>query len=718
MSVHQWNIVAFSLTVVFSLLLLGIAYVSYERDRKSYIHRTLALSLFFAGLWTPSGFAEKIITSPSDSLTAWTYRWAYMTSSLAMAFVVLFALSMYLGRKPPRKYTVPILCCGGILCALSATPLLVESASYIDNVSTLYQGPLHFILPAYVAIGIIAIIALFILKYRKSTGIDRAQVRIILLGWGSFIVLAFVLVYILNALSDTGDYTGYAFLLVIIPLLSIYYAIMRLRFLDMRIILRRTGIFLIGALLLSLPVVLTFAILSVVGAETWLERVIVLLVFIAVVSAAPNVWKTIERFSSRFFFSGIYDERLLTNSLTNKLFSESSLPRGLFTVLSDVVANLGLEHAEIVVRDETGQKRNWRFALERATQGMEDNTVEKEYVLPGWLKEIRETFVTEEEMRQPKTEANTPIAERMLESGHSACFPLLVENRAIGYLLCGEKSSRDALSSTDIHFLESLCSYLGIYIMNYSLSTELAFRFEELESVYEELRESDSFKQEIIDITAHEFRTPVTIIDGFSYTLINRWDRLDDETRSVCLDNLRFGCDRLNRLIDKFYVVSSYQHEGTSIYKRSLALPDLIADVMAELPEASRNRINVELGSDDIVYSDERLTYQILFNLVENALDYSEESQSINVVVSKRADSRLELSIQDFGAGLTQEEILTIFDPFKQTTDALHHSRGIGLGLYIVRLATSLLDISLDVQSTPEQGTTVKLGFPTTLLQA
>jgi len=104
MSLHEWNIIAFSLTVLIAVLAWWMAWVAYSRHRQSYLHRTLALSVFFFGFWILSGWIEKIFSAPSDGFTTITYHWAYMAGFSCLTFYVLFALAMWLGKKPPREY--------------------------------------------------------------------------------------------------------------------------------------------------------------------------------------------------------------------------------------------------------------------------------------------------------------------------------------------------------------------------------------------------------------------------------------------------------------------------------------------------------------------------------------------------------------------------------------------------------------------------------------
>ena len=264
------------------------------------------------------------------------------------------------------------------------------------------------------------------------------------------------------------------------------------------------------------------------------------------------------------------------------------------------------------------------------------------------------------------------------------------------------------MSSTDIDLVEKIGVRLALYLDNYSLSSELSLRLEELSK-------ADSFKQEVILITAHEFRTPITVISGLTEILNGHWSDIEEEKKIKCVSDMHRASRRLCELSDEVYLLSKYYAGEISPQLSLINIDMLLEKVYESCPDEEKKRLLVEAAtSHEVLSSDLKYLSIMLKQVLENALRFSAEDQPIIIKTSdgKGDRGRMLISVQDFGKGMTEEEIENVFKPFTFLEDVKHHSKGMGLGLYLVNILSELMDIRLEIDSESGKGTTVTLNIP------
>jgi signal transduction histidine kinase len=121
--------------------------------------------------------------------------------------------------------------------------------------------------------------------------------------------------------------------------------------------------------------------------------------------------------------------------------------------------------------------------------------------------------------------------------------------------------------------------------------------------------------------------------------------------------------------------------------------------------------VDNRLGSDDFIFSDSEYLSNILKNIISNALRFSPLDDPV-LIYGQEEEGVYCLYIQDFGKGIPMGEGEKIFEPFVRLENVLHHTHGTGLGLYIVRILSSMLGIQVFADSCPGKGTTFKLVIP------
>lgn len=710
MSQHDWHFIGFLLTVGAAGVLWSLAVVVYRNNRSDYMNRMLSLTMLFMGIWFLSGFAEKMLPTPSNAFTLWTFRWAYASGVMTTAFFLMFTLGLYLNRSPGRALRMGIVVTGACAACACLSPLVVTGATYSEGVLTSETGPAFFLVSGTILLFCLASVYLIVKKWTRSTGIDRARTSVVLYGIVIFLPVAAVSIFVLPAVLGNDVSSSYAYVFGLIPVGFTSYAVVRLRLLDTRIILRRTSVFLVGTALLSLPVVLLLMLFRVTRPGMAVQYSSLLLVFMVMMFFSQDIWKRIHRLSARLFFSELYDEAELLEGLSSKLAARTDPNAGLMAALEHVVCPLGLDGISVVIPPGVVNDKCWDFECRQEADGSAGSSVNGDCHFMPWLDRVDSTVVTEELQRWPRGPDEKRLGENLCEAELSACLPLRVAGERKGYLLPGGKVAGKALSSTDISFLEKAAELMGIYIDNYALSTRLALQLDELRIVYGDLHKACDFKSEIIQVASHEFRTPITVIDGFMKTLMANWNEFTDEEKVEYMASVTSASRRLMNLTDKFLNISALEAGDISFVKVPTRLNGIVKSLCAELRDQDLQRLIIDGNPEMYVVSDPNHLNVMLHNLVENAFRFSPADASV-VLRIWRDSAASYIQVQDFGKGIPLEEREKVFEPFVRLESLSNHSKGMGLGLHIVRLLSSRLGIEVEIDSGIGSGTTVTLSF-------
>lgn len=211
---------------------------------------------------------------------------------------------------------------------------------------------------------------------------------------------------------------------------------------------------------------------------------------------------------------------------------------------------------------------------------------------------------------------------------------------------------------------------------------------------------------------SHELRTPLTVIKGTLEVLIRkpRDNKEYEEKINYCINEV----DHLNMLVDQLLLLARFENQKQNILPESIYLNALILDVLTLNSDKINNKeINIKLDVQDDYYinSDNYLVLTILRNIISNALKYTNTGGEVTVSLS-RQDGVIICKISDNGIGIANEDLEAVFNPFFRSDSSVHPEiKGTGLGLSIVKRLTELLQITFQIESKINEGTTVILGF-------
>lgn len=232
----------------------------------------------------------------------------------------------------------------------------------------------------------------------------------------------------------------------------------------------------------------------------------------------------------------------------------------------------------------------------------------------------------------------------------------------------------------------------------------------ELQEAWEAVRVADRAKEEFMAMISHELRTPLTSIIGMSATLL-RWSLgpMSDRQRD-CLQTIRDSGDHLMQIIDSILDLSQTASGKAALNVQPISLKRLVQYCVQLFQEVARAR-GVQLRSsstltqeDDIFIGDAQRLRQILTNLLDNAIKFTDANGTVRVRLS-RDGALVKLKVEDTGIGISQQDRDRLFQKFQQLEDS-HRRRfgGAGLGLALTKQLVELHGGRIEIESIPGQG--------------
>jgi PAS domain S-box-containing protein len=201
-----------------------------------------------------------------------------------------------------------------------------------------------------------------------------------------------------------------------------------------------------------------------------------------------------------------------------------------------------------------------------------------------------------------------------------------------------------------------------------------------------EAKSLDAAKDLFLSMTSHELRTPITVVQGFAKTLVNRWDKLDDADRRQAVATIAERAHSLGHLVDNL-LYSRAMPDGLTVASEPFDLARLLRGAVEGFRGMSEQH-SVELEISGVLphaLGDAMATDIIAGQLLENAVKYSPDGGQ--VTVRARADGgTIVVTVEDDGVGIAAADRERVFERFVQG-EAGDRRRfgGLGLGLYIVR---------------------------------
>ena len=222
----------------------------------------------------------------------------------------------------------------------------------------------------------------------------------------------------------------------------------------------------------------------------------------------------------------------------------------------------------------------------------------------------------------------------------------------------------------------------------------------------------ERLKSEFVATASHELRSPLTSIKGF-VELLRAGEGLDDRQREF-LDIVLVSTNRLVDLVNDLLDIARLEAGRVEVHRRPVDVAEVLDDVTTLLRgriDAKHQHLVVEVSPDTPrVLADATRLRQMLTNLVTNAHLYTDEGGSL-ILRAGRHPAGVRIEVADTGRGMTPAELEHVFERFSRGSGSTG-TPGTGLGLSIVKSLVDLHGGTIDVSSTPGEGTTFAVTLP------
>jgi len=231
-----------------------------------------------------------------------------------------------------------------------------------------------------------------------------------------------------------------------------------------------------------------------------------------------------------------------------------------------------------------------------------------------------------------------------------------------------------------------------------------------------ELQRASALKDRFLAAVSHELRTPMTVILGFTGTLLRGTQGELNPQQRESLERVQRNARLLLGLINDVLDISKIESGKAEIHREVVSVPSLLQQVQKDYEQTARAkavelRLVVSPELDTIIGDSAKLT-QIAANLIGNALKFT-PSGFVEVRAEPRGLARWALVVTDSGIGIPAAEHDAVFEEFRQGESLDHQGHGgTGLGLAIVRKLAALMGGSVALQSAPGQGSTFTVTLP------
>ena len=238
-------------------------------------------------------------------------------------------------------------------------------------------------------------------------------------------------------------------------------------------------------------------------------------------------------------------------------------------------------------------------------------------------------------------------------------------------------------------------------------------KFEEIKK----LQSNEEFRKEFLQNLSHEIKTPIFSIQGYLEIL---GDGAIENTSSALkyINKSQANVQRLVQLVNDIDIITNLEINKEPLLKHQFIIQDTIRDVVNNLSlklEQKNVQFSFKKGCENPiqVFADKNKIYQVLSNIITNALKYGKQDGEIIASVYLLEDKKVLIEISDNGAGIAEEHIPRLFERFYRTDDARSREvGGTGLGLAICKHIIEAHGESIQVRSTINVGTTVGFTLP------
>lgn len=575
-------------------------------------------------------------------------------------------------------------------------------------------GPIYtsYLILSY--IGLIGYALFELIKgYCQKQGIIRYQIK--------YIILATVISFVGGA---TNFFLWYGIpilpignILVALYTIILFYAMVKYRLMDIRIVVRKFVIF-IGAsgVVYGAYYLVTWFYNKFFGGiytnGSYLTGLIVAPFFVAIFSFLT---KYIKKFANKYLFFSLYNYQEAINKLAGELNKSIDLNNIVDSIVGTIKKTMQLNRAGILLVEES--ERGVRYKIVKVIGFNEKNGISlvQDSFLTEYLRKTKKPLVREELFLLAKDFKNQKERKNFLELESnmkrieaSLCLPLVSNNNLIGIIVLGSKISGDAYTKEDLDLLSALSFQAGIAIDNARLykeirdfnktlqqkvdeqTKEIRHAYEVEKKARESLEKTNEAKTQFIMATQHHLRTPLTSMHGYLDLLLKGgYGKIPKKIKKI-IEKFKISTENEIRVVNDLLDISQFQlgRQVVSL-KDGVYVQEIIKQAVEDVKlEAEGKGIFLKTEIlDDIpsIKADFSKLKVALYNIIDNAVKYTQKGGVIISLKVKSFKKIILIRIKDTGVGIPKENQKELFNKlFERGEGAMKmFATGKGIGLWI-----------------------------------
>jgi len=363
----------------------------------------------------------------------------------------------------------------------------------------------------------------------------------------------------------------------------------------------------------------------------------------------------------------------------------------LWTESDEFVECVGLYDGSQNPETENNRDRHLSIALPQSSAQIQGNAILQEILRTHQPVVITDMKLVSSEVKGFDLPLNRQARSLMV-------VPLLADGKSIGSITLREESKARQWLSFEIELAKAVAAQAAIAVQQSHL-------YQKTREQAERLLELDQQKTEFFQNISHEFRTPITLIQGPLESAVGTNVGLSYETCVIALRNSR----RLLRLVNQLLDLQRLDAGKMQPSFRRCNLVEFVSQIVESFrPYCEKKGLHLvtQISECPSVYLDMEKFDKVVYNLLSNAMKFTDVGGTITITVQS-ADENCILQVQDTGIGIVKEQIPHLFERFRQAQGSENRSyEGSGLGLALVKELVELHGGQVSVESVYGKGTT------------
>ncbi len=284
-------------------------------------------------------------------------------------------------------------------------------------------------------------------------------------------------------------------------------------------------------------------------------------------------------------------------------------------------------------------------------------------------------------------------------------FPIIAHDKTLGVIgvFCGYKH---LLEPEMITFLKLMISQIAMAIERQNLSDNQ--RLLAIES------EKEKTRSNLLRAVSHDLRTPLTGMIGASNILIENKDTLSESEKDTLIRHIKEDSNWLLHMVENLLSVTRIREGATAVTKMPEPLEEVVSEVIGRIKNRYHDaQIQVQVPEEFLmVPMDATLIEQVMLNLIENSIKYSQSEKPVELWVTKE-ENEVVFHVMDEGIGLREDEIGTIFDGYSMNRNrSADTAKGMGIGLSICKTIINAHGGSITAQNREHGGAMFTFTLP------